>query len=442
MFKTFFNALHVKEIRRRLAFTLLMILVVRIGSQIPSPGINTAYLEAWWQNQTNSAFNFFSSITGSSLTQMSIFALGISPYITSSIIIELLTIAIPRLEELRREGEDGRKKITQITRALTVGLALLQSVSMAIGFGSNYITNYTWYNVAAIGIIMTAGSTVLMWIGEQITQKGVGNGISIILLVNIIDQLPNDLMTLFTTFCSNKPIALMVLIAVVICALLFALIFYTVRLQGGERRIPVQYAKKIQGRKMVGGQSSNIPIKVNTAGVIPVIFAASLMSIPSIIAAFAGVDTTNPTGIGGKIIKGLSQSSWCNPKEPVYTIGLLVYIVLLVFFAYFYTSITFNPIEIADNMKKQGGFIPGIRPGKPTSEYLNSVLNYIIFIGAIGLLIIAVIPIVLTGLTGVGNSLSFLGTSLIIIVGVILETIKQVESMMTVRYYKGFLSED
>ena len=398
-------------------------------------------MKAWWEGQTSTAFNFFNTITGSSFTTMSIFALSISPYITSSIIVQLLTIAIPKLEELQKEGEEGRKKIQQVTRVLTVALALIQSVSMAIGFGSNYLNKYTWYNVLLVAIIMTAGSAVLMWIGERITARGVGNGISMILLFNIISGLPDDLMTMYKTFVKGKNIALGIVITVVVLALLFALVVYVVYLQDGERRISVQYAKKMQGRKMVGGQSSHIPMKVNTAGVIPVIFASSLLSVPAIIASFAGMNITNPTSVGGHIIKGLSQSSWCNPKEPIYTLGLILYLVLLVFFAYFYTSITFNPLEIADNMKKQGGFIPGIRPGKPTSDYLDKVLNYVVFIGAIGLMIVALIPIVLTGLAGVGNSLCFFGTSLIIIVGVVLETLKQIESMMLVRNYKGFLND-
>ena len=428
MFKTLRNALEIPDVRKKLLFTCFMLVVVRIGCQIPTPGINTAFVKAWWEGQTSTAFNFFNTITGSSFTTMSIFALSISPYITSSIIVQLLTIAIPKLEELQKEGEEGRKKIQQ-------------SVSMAIGFGSNYLNKYTWYNVLLVAIIMTAGSAVLMWIGERITARGVGNGISMILLFNIISGLPDDLMTMYKTFVKGKNIAFGIVITVVILALLFALVVYVVYLQDGERRISVQYAKKMQGRKMVGGQSSHIPMKVNTAGVIPVIFASSLLSVPAIIASFAGMNITNPTSVGGHIIKGLSQSSWCNPKEPIYTLGLILYLVLLVFFAYFYTSITFNPLEIADNMKKQGGFIPGIRPGKPTSDYLDKVLNYVVFIGAIGLMIVALIPIVLTGLAGVGNSLCFFGTSLIIIVGVVLETLKQIESMMLVRNYKGFLND-
>ena len=441
MFKTLRNALEIPDVRKKLLFTCFMVVVVRISCLIPTPGINTVFVKAWWEGQTSTAFNFFNTITGSSFTTMSIFALSISPYITSSIIVQLLTIAIPKLEELQKEGEEGRKKIQQVTRVLTVALALIQSVSMAIGFGSNYLNKYTWYNVLLVAIIMTAGSAVLMWIGERITARGVGNGISMILLFNIISGLPDDLMTMYKTFVKGKNIAFGIVITVVILALLFALVVYVVYLQDGERRISVQYAKKMQGRKMVGGQSSHIPMKVNTAGVIPVIFASSLLSVPAIIASFAGMNITNPTSVGGHIIKGLSQSSWCNPKEPIYTLGLILYLVLLVFFAYFYTSITFNPLEIADNMKKQGGFIPGIRPGKPTSDYLDKVLNYVVFIGAIGLMIVALIPIVLTGLAGVGNSLCFFGTSLIIIVGVVLETLKQIESMMLVRNYKGFLND-
>ncbi len=440
MFNNIINAFKVKDIRSRILFTLLMVLIVRIGCQIVTPGINVAWVRAWFDSMSNSAFNFFNVITGSSFTTMSIFALNISPYITSSIIVQLLTIAIPRLEELSKEGEEGKKVINKITRYLTVALAFIQAVSMAIGFGSNYLTNYTWYNVILVGLVMTAGSAALMWIGERITEKGIGNGISILLLVNILSGLPNDFRVLYETFVRGKSVTVAIIAAILILALILALVVFVIYLQDGERRIPVQYAKKLQGRRMVGGQSSNIPIKVNTAGVIPVIFASSLLSIPSLIASFAGVDVANPTSVGGHIVKGLTQNYWVNLKEPIYTLGLLLYLFLLVVFAYFYTSITFNPTEVANNMKKNGGFVPGIRPGKPTSEYMNKILNYMVFIGVVGLAIVAIIPIILTGIFGVGSSLCFFGTSLIIIVGVILETLKQVESMMTVRSYKGFLS--
>jgi len=441
MFKTLRKAFEIEEIRKKLWFTFLMILIVRFGCQITTPGINSEFVASWWESQTASAFNFFNAITGSSFTTMSVFALSISPYITSSIIVQLLTIAIPKLEELQKDGEEGKKVITKMTRYITVGLAVIQAASMAIGFGDSYLTNYTWYNVALVTVVMTAGSAVLMWIGEQITQRGVGNGISILLLVNIIAELPNDLMTMYSTFIKGKGIAVGALIGLLIIIILAVIVIFTVYLQDGERQIPVQYAKKIQGRRTVGGQSTHIPIKVNTAGVIPVIFASSLLSAPAIIASFCKVNTTTPTTTIGHIIKGLSQSSWCNPEEPIYTLGLLLYLFLLIFFAYFYTSITFNPIEVANNMKNNGGFIPGIRPGRPTSEYLTKILNYIIIIGAIGLMIVALIPIVLTGLTGVGNSLCFFGTSLIIIVGVIIETLQQIESMMQVRNYRGFLND-
>ncbi len=441
MIQTLRKAFSVAEIRKRLLFTFVMLVIVRIGCQITTPGVNVELVKSWWSNQSTSAFNFFNTITGGSFTTMSIFALSISPYITSSIIVQLLTIAIPKLEELQKEGEEGRKIINKITRYLTIVLALIQSVSMAIGFGSSYLTNYTWYNVALVALIMTAGSALLMWIGEQITDRGVGNGISILLLINIVSGLPQDLMTMYNTFVKGQHFAIGVLISLLILALIFGLVIFVVYLQDGERRIPVQYAQRMSGRRMVGGQSSNIPIKVNTAGVIPVIFASSLLSLPAIIASFTGLNYTTPTTVGGHIIKGLQQSSWCNPNEPIYSIGLLVYILLLIFFAYFYTSITFNPVEVANNMKKQGGFVPGIRPGKPTSDYLEGVLNYIIVIGAIGLLIIAIVPIILTGLSGVGSSLCFFGTSLIIIVGVVIETLKQIESMMVIRNYKGFLDD-
>ena len=438
MWKTLTNAFKIKEVRKRIIYTFLILIVVRIGAQLPIPGVNTTYFANWFASQSGTAFNFFDAMTGGSFTQLSVFALSITPYITSSIIIQLLTIAIPKLEEIQKEGEEGRKFIAKLTRYVTIGLALIESTAMTIGFGrSGLLVNFTWYNVIIVIVTMTAGSAMLMWLGERITEKGVGNGISIVLLINILSGLPNDFVTLYDRFIKGSSIAKGALSAVIILAVILAMVCFVVVLQDGERRIPVQYAKKMQGRKLYGGQSSNIPLKVNTAGVIPVIFASSLMSFPVVIAQFFNVDYST---VGGRILLGLSSSNWCKPSDPVLSIGLLVYIVLIVAFAYFYTSITFNPIEIADNMKKQGGFIPGIRPGRPTSDYLNRILNYIVFIGAAGLIIVAVIPILCSGLFNIG-SLSFGGTSIIIIVGVILETLKQVESLMLVRYYKGFLND-
>ena len=404
--------------------------------------MNREVFASWFASQTADGMGFFDAITGGSFYNMSIFALNISPYITSSIIMQLLTIAIPKLEEMQRDGEEGRKKIAEITRYLTVVLAFIVAIATTIGFKRGGYLEVGTGAAGVLGIIMvvltlTAGSAVLMWIGERITEKGVGNGISIVLTINIISRMPNDIGTLYQQFIAGKNVPKAILAAVIIAVIIIAMVLFVVFLQGGERRIPVQYSKKIQGRKQVGGQSTHIPLKVNTSGVIPVIFAQSLLQTPVIVAGMLGKG--NGTGIGSKILKGMSQSNWCNPNEPIYTIGLVVYIVLIIAFAYFYTSITFNPLEIANNMKKAGGFIPGIRPGKPTSDYLNRILNYIVFIGAIGLAFIAFVPIFFNGVFGA--NVSFGGTSIIIIVGVVIETLKQIESQMRVRYYKGFLND-
>ena len=438
MFETVKNAFKIKDIRHRIIFTFFMLIVIRIGSQLPIPGVDQNVFAQWFSNQNSDAFSFFDAVTGGSFLQMSVFALNITPYITSSIIMQLLTIAIPKLEEMQRDGEDGRKKIVEITRYLTIALALIESIAMAVGFGKNgYLTAFNAMNVFMVIVTLTAGSAVLMWIGERITEKGVGNGISIVLTINIISRIPSDFASLFEQFVSGKTVAKGVLAVVIILAVILLTVVFVVLLQGAERRIPVQYSKKIQGRRQVGGQSTHIPLKVNTGGVIPVIFAQSLMQFPVVIASLLGKG--NGTGIGSKILKGLSQSNWCDRNEPIYSIGLVVYIILIIAFAYFYTSITFNPLEVANNMKKAGGFIPGIRPGKPTSDYLTKILNYIIFIGAAGLTVVAVLPIFFSGIFNA--NVSFGGTSIIIIVGVIIETLKQIESQMRVRYYKGFLND-
>ena len=440
MLKTLRNAFKIKDIRKKLLYTFAMLVVIRIGSQLPIPGVETAFFKDFFAQQNNDAFGFFNAMTGSSFTNMSVFALSITPYITSSIIMQLLTIAIPKLEEMQRDGEDGRKKIAEYTRYVTVALALIESIAMAIGFGGQgLLSEFNAISVIIAVVTMTAGSALLMWIGERITENGVGNGISIVLLFNIISSLPSDASTLYTRFMSGKSVAVSAVAAIIIVAIVIAIVVFVVVLQDGERRIPVQYSKKMQGRKMVGGQSSNIPLKVNTAGVIPVIFASSIMSFPVVIAQFFG-SRINYDSIGGHILLMLNSSNWFKPERPVYSIGMVIYIALIIVFAYFYTSITFNPLEVANNMKKQGGFIPGIRPGKPTSDYLNKILNYIVFIGACGLTIVCIIPIMVSGLFNVSR-LSFGGTSLIIIVSVVLETIKAIESQMLVRYYKGFLND-
>lgn len=437
MFKTLRNALKIKEIRTKILYTLLMLVVIRLGSQLPVPGVDRNYFANWFAAQSGDAFNFFDAFTGGSFLNMSVFALNITPYITSSIIMQLMTIAIPKLEEMQKDGEEGRKKIVSITRYVTVGLALIESTAMAIGFGRNgLLQDFNALNVITVITALTAGSAVLMWIGERITENGVGNGISIVLIINIISRIPQDIAGLFEQFVKNQAIAVAVLRAIIILAIILFMIVLVILLNSGERKIPVQYSKKVQGRRMVGGQSTNIPLRINTAGVIPIIFASSIMEFPLIICSLLGV---SGKGFGAEVLKTLNSGNWFKSATPVYSIGLLIYVLLVVFFAYFYTSITFNPMMLSDDMKKNGGFVPGIRPGKPTTEYLQKILNYIIFIGACGLTIVGVLPFLFNGVFNA--RVSFGGTSLIIIVSVILETIKQVESQMLVRNYKGFLND-
>ena len=442
MLQTLRNALKVKDIRSRLLYTFIAMIIVRLGCALPVPGVDHNYFQAWMATQ--SGLGFLDTLTGGSFSQMSIFALNISPYINASIIMQLLTIAIPKLEEMHKDGETGRKKIAEISRYLTIGLAIIESVAMAIGFGNSGILEggLTFTNVVVITASFTAGSAFLMWLGERITDKGIGNGISMILLINIVANLPTDFTRLFQQFVFgastvvNGVIGCLVIVAVVV-----GMVVLVVLLQGAERRISVQYAKKMQGRKLVGGQSTFIPIKVNTSGVIPVIFAMSLMQTPIIVSSFFGVQPAREH-VWPKILYLLSSNHWFNIEsfgEFKYTLGAVLYIALIIFFAYFYTSVTFNPMEVANNMKKQGGFIPGIRPGRPTTEYLTKVLNYIVFIGAVALIIVAIIPIIFSGMFGA--NVSFGGTSIIIIVGVILETIKKIDSQLLVRQYKGFLND-
>ena len=352
MLETFRRAWGIKDIRRKIGYTFLMLIVIRIGSGLPTPGVDSTYIQNFFAQNTGEAFNLFNAFTGGSFEQMSIFALSITPYITSSIIMQLLTIAIPKLEEMQKEGEDGRKKIAAITRYLTVGLALFESTALAVGFGrQRLLVEFNFVNAAIVVLTLTAGSAFLMWIGERITEKGVGNGISIVLVINIVSRIPNDMTSLFEQFVKDKPIASAGLAVVVILAIILLLVVFVVILQGGERRIAVSYSQKMAGRKMYGGRTTNIPLKVNTAGVIPIIFSSSLMQFPIVIASFMGKG--DGTGIGSEILRGLNQGNWCNPEQIQYSWGLLVYIVLTVFFAYFYTSITFNPLEIANNMKKR-----------------------------------------------------------------------------------------
>ncbi len=437
MFETLRNALKVKDIRKRLLFTLVVLVICRLGSQLPIPGIDTDTISQYLNSLLGDSFNLLNSFTGGSFESMSLFALNVTPYITASIIIQLLTIAIPALEELYRDGEDGRKKINNITRFVTLALSVLESAGLAIGFGKQgLLSNYGPLIVIEMVVCLTAGSVFVMWLGEQITDKGVGNGISIILLCNIVSRMPSDLFNLYQKFMEGKQISNVIIAGVIIFLVILGTIIFTIVLNDAERRIPVQYSRKIQGGSQLGGLGSTLPVKVNTANVMPIIFSSSLLQFPLVIKQLVGA---NPKGTAGFIFNALNQSNWCNPDHWNWSIGLIVYLLLNVVFAYFYTSITFNPLEISNNMKKQGGYIPGVRPGKATVDYLNSILTYIIFIGAIGLCIVAVIPIFFNGFFGA--NVSFGGTSIIIIAGVVLETMKQIESQTLVRQYTGFLTE-
>ncbi|MCR5633206.1 MAG: preprotein translocase subunit SecY [Eubacterium sp.] len=438
MFKTIRDAFKIKEIRNGLIFTFLMLIVVRLGSLVPTPGVDVSKLENFFSNNLGDGANsLLNSFTGGSFQKMSIFALSVTPYITSSIIIQLLTIAIPALEEMQKDGNDGRKKITAITRIVSVALAIIEGIGLAVGFGrSGLLFEYNFLSVAVIVITLTAGSTFVMWLGERITEKGIGNGVSIILLINIVSRMPNDFVNLFNMFVKGKSTVNMIFASIIIIGVVVITTILTIILNDAIRKIPVSYAQKVQGRKQVGGSSSHIPLKVNTGNVMPIIFASTLMSMPSIVTNLFNLQIKNQ--VVAKIFEGLNTNYWFRPGYPWAYIGLVLYIVLVVFFAYFYTSISFNPMEIANNLKKQGGFVPGIRPGKSTQDYLNKILNYIVIIGAIGLIIVAVIPIFFNG--RFSADVSFGGTSLIIVCGVIIETIKQIESKMIVRNYSGFLS--
>ena len=435
--ETLKNIWKIEDLRQRILITILFVAIYRFGSYVVLPGINPAMLAKLHEQTSEGLLALLNMFSGGAFSNASIFALGIMPYISASIVIQLLGIAVPYFQKLQREGESGRRKMNQYTRYLTIAILLVQAPSyllnlkMQAGPSLNASLDWTLFMVTST-IILAAGSMFILWLGERITDKGIGNGISFIILIGIIARFPDALLQEVVSRVANKSGGLIMFIIEIVFLLL--VIGAAILLVQGTRKIPVQYAKKVQGRKQMGGQSSNIPLKVNTAGVIPVIFASSLMAIPSIITSLFG---KSPSGVGAKILQGMSQSYWFNPNYPWGFLGLAVYILLVFFFAYFYTAITFNPMEIANNMKKSGGFVPGIRPGKPTQDYLNKILNYIIFIGAVGLLIVAMIPMFFNGFFSV--NVSFGGTSIIIVVGVVIETMKSLESQMLVRHYQGFL---
>ena len=426
MLETIKNAWKVVDLRKKLLYTLLLLIVFRLGSCIPVPMLDASALEQLFSATENSLFGFMNLVSGGAFQNATIFAMGITPYINSSIIMQLLCVAIPALERLQKEGEEGRKKIGQMMRYGTVVLALIQAIGLYFllkSFGA--VTNPGFASALIIVTTFTAGTAFLMWLGEQITEKGVGNGISLIIFAGIVSSVPSAVMSLYQ-YMLNGTMNIIGVVALLIVAL--AVVAFVVWMTEAERRIPVQYAKRVVGRKMYGGQSTHIPIKVASAGVIPIIFAMSIMSFPATIASFCGVNAQSG-GFWGGFLKVFSPDHWLY--------GVL-YFFLIIFFTYFYTAIQFNPIEMANNMKKNGGFIPGIRPGRPTSEFISRVLSKITLGGAIFLGIIAVLPIFMNLALNISN-FAIGGSSLLIVVGVAIETVNQLESQMIMRHYKGFL---
>lgn len=440
MIQTVRNAWKIPELKRKMLFVIFALLIFRLGSAIPVPFINSAALSSQLASASGTIFGLINVMSGDAFARATVFALSIQPYINSSIIIQLLTVAIPALERMAKEGgEEGRKKIAAITRYATVLIALVQAFGYYTLIKSyNLITVPEGYGVwGAIVIIasFTAGSAFLMWLGEQITEFGVGNGISIILFAGIVSRVPAMMLTMWngakaslgkpvSSYYSAIPLWAIPLLIIGMLAIVMLIVFVS----DAERRIPVQYAKRVVGRKMYGGQSSHIPMKVNMSGVMPIIFAQSIASIPATIGMF--VPSAQTEGSGWNTFLKIFDSSGA-----VYCV---VYFLLILGFSYFYATIQFNPIEVANNLKKNGGFVPGFRPGKPTADFISKVLSKITLFGAIYLAVIAIVPIVVTGVLGLSN-LSIGGTSVIIVVGVALETVKQLEAQMLMRHYKGFL---
>lgn len=431
MFETLRNAWRIEDIRKKVLFTLFIILLYRLGNTIPVPYVDIAQLGMYFDQVQNTVLGLWNALSGGAFSTATIFALSIQPYINASIIIQLLTIAIPALERLQKEGgEEGKKKIASLTRYSTVVIALLQGFAyyMLIRNNSMLISGTGIWEAIVIILTFTAGSALLMWMGEQITEFGIGNGISIILFVSIVSRFPSSVISLITNAVAGTlPWIGLVLILLGALAIVGLIVYVT----NAERRIPIQYSKRVVGRKMYGGQSTHLPMKVNMSGVMPVIFAQAIASLPATIAMFVGVSAESEGFWGGFL-------SVFNSTSMGYA---LIYFLLIIFFAYFYSTIQFNPIEIANNLKKNGGFIPGLRPGKPTSDYIQKSLNKITLFGAIYLGIVAVSPIIVSAVspTAAGLGLSIGGTSVIIVVGVALETVQAMEAQMLMRNYKGFL---
>ena len=416
MLSTLINALKVKELRGKLLFTLIIFVIFRFGAHIPAPGINPDVLSSYF---SQNIFGFIDIISGGAFKNISLFAMGIMPYINASIIMNLLTIVVPYFEALSKQGPEGRKKMAQLTRYGCVILAFVQALAMSF-YLKDAMYSFNFFSVLALAISLTAGTAMLMWMGEMITEKGIGNGISLIIFAGIASRIPNGCMYVFQSLRSGETNFFAVLLFVVIALIIIVGIIY---IQEGQRRLPVQYAKRVVGRKMYGGQSTFIPMKVNQAGVIPIIFAMSLLMLPTMIFGFF------PNNSVCAAIAG-----WFSADHPVY---MILYVALIIFFTYFYTAVTFSPVDVADNLKKNGGFIPGLRPGRPTAEYIDKILTRLTLAGAIFLAFIALLPNLMMAVTGL--DLGFGGTSLLIAVGVALDTMKQLESQVLMRSYQGFM---
>lgn len=418
MFRTLGNAWKVADIRKKILYTLLMLLIYRVGIVIPAPGVNVAYIAEQVNNFT--ALGFLNMLSGGGLESMSIFALGISPYLNASIIMNLLTVAIPALERMAKEEENGRKKISIITRFVSIGLAIIQAVGILLGMGANAVQSTDAFNYITIVLCLTAGTAFIMWLGECINKNGIGNGISLIIFVGIVADLPSQVIGLFSNVFSGATS-----VWVLVGYILFAAITITAItfVDMGERRISVQYAKRVVGRKMYGGQSTFIPMKVNQSGVMPLIFAMTFVQFPGMIAQF-----WPNSGFYQWYTEFLGTGSW---------LYAIIYALLIMFFTYFYSQIAFNPVDVSKNMQQYGGFIPGIRPGKPTSDYLASILSRLTLFGAVFLALVAAVPTLFS--TMLGSTSVFGATSLLIMVSVALETAKTLEAQMMMRHYKGFL---
>ncbi len=423
MLKTFSKAWHIDELRKKIIFTLLMLLVYRIGSNIPVPSINREYLAQMFSGDTG-LLDLFDLFSGGAFSNFTIFALSITPYVTASIIVQLLTIAFPYFERLAKEGNEGRKKMAMITRYMTVGLGLIQATGLTIGLFRNAIIDQGVFTMIVIIAVLTAGTTFLMWIGEKINEFGVGNGISLIIFAGIVARIPSSIRGIATQVSEGTISAVAVVVMVIIAVLVTMVV---IEMQQGVRKIPVQYAKRVVGRKMYGGQSTHIPMKVNQAGVIPIIFSLSLLQFPLTITYFFP-----NTGFTDFVTKYLSPSG--NPGVWVYAI---LNIALTMFFTYFYTAITFNPVEVAEQMKQNGGFVPGIRPGQATVDYLSRIMSRLCLADGIFLAAVATIPTIISVLTPL--DIAFGGTSLLILIGVALDMVQQLENQMLMRNYQGFL---